>query len=277
MKQTLSIGIILIIISFFSCSKKSDQSVELFNGKDLTGWDVYIGPLYDTAKKDFNSSNVPGLNNDPHKVFSVVEMDGKNAIRVSGEDFGGISTVSVFKNYQLTLEFKWGRNKSEPRKNQKRDSGLLYHAVGEHGADYGFWMRSQEFQIQEGDCGDYWGVAGGSFDAPAKQQSEDYVYDENSPLATFNESSPIGRHCIKNPDAENPTGEWNKIELYVLGDTAIHIVNGTVNMMLYHSAQLENGKLISLKEGKIQIQSEGAEVFYRHINLNPINKLPEAL
>ena len=44
---------------------------------------------------------------------------------------------------------------------RKKDSGLLYFAVGNHGADYGAWMRSQEFQIQEGDCGDYWGVAGG--------------------------------------------------------------------------------------------------------------------
>ena len=39
------------------------------------------------------------------------------------------------------------------RKNAKKDSGLMYHAVGPNGADGGNWMRSHEFQIQEGDKG----------------------------------------------------------------------------------------------------------------------------
>jgi hypothetical protein len=47
------------------------------------------------------------------------------------------------------------------KKNKKRDSGLLYHSVGKYGADYGAWMRSQEFQIEETNTGDYWGVAAG--------------------------------------------------------------------------------------------------------------------
>ena len=41
-----------------------------------------------------------------------------------------------------------------------RDSGCCYHAVGPHGASYGFWMQSFEFQIQEGDCGDFYSLAG---------------------------------------------------------------------------------------------------------------------
>ena len=99
-----------------------------------------------------------GLNTDPERVFSVTKEDGKPALRISGKKFGGISTQQSFKNYHLQLEFKWGKLKWHPKRNAKRDSGLLYHAVGTHGADGGFWMRSQEFQIQEGDCGDYWGV-----------------------------------------------------------------------------------------------------------------------
>jgi len=256
-----------------SCAPNS-QPTQLFNGIDLTGWDTYLGPAYDSQSQEFDTLEIAGLNNDPLHVFSVVQEDGQPAIRISGENFGGLSTTREFSNYHLTLQFKWGLGKSEPRKNQKRDSGLLYHAVGNHGADYGFWMRSQEFQIQEGDCGDYWGVAGGSFEIPANKQQEEYVYSPKADLLTFNETSPNGRRCIKSPDAEKPSGEWNTLEVYALGDTAIHIVNGVVNMMLYHSAQLDHGNLTPLKQGKIQIQSEGAEVFYRNIQIQSIKQLP---
>jgi Domain of Unknown Function (DUF1080) len=255
----------------FSCGQNASKPEPLFNGNDLSGWDTYLGPTYDTLLNNFDTLQVIGLNKDPHHVFS----DGQPAIRVSGENFGGLSTTREFKNYHLTLQFKWGSKRWNPRKDKKRDSGLLYHAVGPHGADYGFWMRSQEFQIQEGDCGDYWGVAGGSFQIPARKQNEEYVYDPTGQLLTFNEANKeVGRRCIKVPDAEKPTGEWNTIEVYALGDTAVHIVNGVVNMILYHSSQLEGGSITPLKQGKIQLQSEGAEVFYRTISIQPIQKIP---
>jgi len=246
------------------------------NGKDLSGWDTYLGPSYDTLLNTWDHAPL-GLNNDPLKVFSIVTIDGHTALRISGQRFGGISTQRAFKNYHLRLEFKWGESKSHPKKNSKRDSGLLYHAVGDHGADFGFWMRSQEFQLQEGDCGDYWGVAGGSFEVTATKDSADYTYHPQGKLLLFNEKSPQGRHCIKNPDAEKPSGEWNLVELYCYGGTAVHVMNGKVVMVLHQSSQLDNGKLTALQEGKIQLQSEGAEVYYRNIEIEPITKIPAAL
>jgi hypothetical protein len=247
----------------------------LFNGKDLTGWDTYIGPAFDSLGKQRNDIPVLGLNNDSLKVFSVVSKDGKPALRISGERFGGISIQKELANYHLRLEFRWGELKWHPRKNQKRDSGILYHAVGEHGADWGFWMRSQEFQVQEGDCGDYWGVAGGSFDIPAIKFDEGkYRYDPSGSLLSFREGSSQGRRCFKYPDAEKPTGEWNILEVYCFDDTAVHVVNGKVVMVLFHSGQSSNGTLSPLKKGKLQIQSEGAEVFYRNIEVRSIKKIP---
>lgn len=253
------------------------QMQKLFNGKSLEGWDTYLGPTYDSLKKKFDSLKTIGLNADPKKVFSVVEVDGQPAIRISGENFGGISTQKAYSNYHLRLEFKWGKKKWNPRKDKPRDSGLLYHAVGKHGADFGFWMRSQEFQIEEGNCGDYWGVAGGSFEVTAKKNKDEFIYDHNSPKLVFNEKSPNGRRCIKQRNAEKPSGEWNTVEIYCIGDTAFHMVNGVVVMILNHSSQLTNGELVPLYHGKIQIQSEGAEVFYRNIELESIKKFPTEL
>jgi hypothetical protein len=57
----------------------------------------------------------------------------------------------------------------------------------------------------------------------------------------------------------------------------VHVVNGKTMMVLYHSAQLENGKVLPLIKGKIQIQSEGAEVFYKNITVEKLNKIPANL
>ncbi|MFZ6011080.1 MAG: 3-keto-disaccharide hydrolase [Bacteroidota bacterium] len=258
--------------------KAEDMRVRLlFNGKDLEGWDTYIGPPYDTIQKKFLGGPL-GLNRDPHHVFSVVTEDGAPAIRVSGEHFGGLSTQEEFKNYHLTLEFKWGQQKWHPKRKAKRDSGLLYHAVGSHGADGGFWMRSQEFQIQESDCGDYWGVAGGIFDVHALKKSEkEYIYEPSGPLLTFKAGSAVGRRCIKNPDAEKTSGQWNKLDLYCSGDTSVHVVNDQIVMILFHSRQMNDNAEIPLTAGKIQLQSEGAELFYRAITVQPIDQLPKKI
>jgi hypothetical protein len=262
------------LMAGFIKNGKTDPWELLFNGKDLSGWGTYIGPdLNDSGK--FVSSQPIGLNNDPRHVFTIVKIDGENLIRISGENWGAIHTIREFENYHLQLQFKWGLLSWGQKKNKKKDSGLLYHSVGKYGADYGAWMRSQEFQIEETNTGDYWGVAGGMADIPVIKKSEtEYVYSPRGELTIFREGGKVGRRCIKDMDAENPTGEWNTLYLYCHGDTSIHVVNGRAVMILYHNRQMDNGQELPLTRGKIQIQSEGAEVFFRQIKIQPITKLP---
>jgi len=92
----------------------------LFNGKDLSGWETYIGPdLNDSGK--FISSQPIGLNNDPRHVFTIVNVGGENLIRISGENWGAINTLREFENYHLQLQFKWGTLSWGQKK-----TGLLY-------------------------------------------------------------------------------------------------------------------------------------------------------
>jgi Domain of Unknown Function (DUF1080) len=253
-----------------------DKWIPLFNGKDLTGWDTYIGPDMNDSGK-FLTGEPIGLNKDPRKVFTVVNVNGENLIRISGENWGAISTVQEYENYHLQLQFRWGELKWGQKKNKNRDSGLLYHSVGKYGADYGAWMRSQELQIEETNTGDYWGVAGGMADIPVVKKSEtEYDYDPRGTFITFREGGERGRRCFKSSDAEKPTGEWNTVDLYCWVDTSVFMINGKVVMILYHQKQLENGQALPLTKGKIQIQSEGAEVFYRGIKIQTIKELPTA-
>ena len=269
-----------ISITFYSCSQKSSKEnwEVLFDGTSLENWDTYSGPKYKFNEEGQTvlEDTLFGLNNDQAKVYTIVDLDGEKALRISGEIFGAIITKHEFENYHLRLQVKWGDKKWFPRDNSKRDSGILYHSVGKQGDGDTFWLRSQEFQVQEGDCGDYWGVAGGMFDIRAKLNADSiYQYDPEGELITFSEDNETGRYCKKFPDAENPSGEWNTIDVYCFKDTSIHVVNGVVNMVLENSRLNLIGNITPLTKGKIQIQSEGAEVFYRDIKVCPIEGLPD--
>jgi hypothetical protein len=239
----------------------------LFNGKDLAGWDTWLG-------RPNKEKDPVGLNKDPKAVYTVVNLNGQPVIRISGEIFGAITTQKEFENYHLKLDFKWGEKRWPPREKAVRDSGLLYHCVGPHGAAGSFWMKSQELQIQEKDCGDYWSVAGAIVDVEGDKKGKTIVYRKGGDKFTV-PSKETGPRIIKSPDNENPTGQWNTIELICVGGTSVHIVNGKVNMILTGSRHVVDGKEVPLTKGKIQIQSEGAEVFYGNIAIRTITSIRE--
>lgn len=250
-----------------SALEAQDDWVGLFDGKTLEGWDTWLG-------RPLGENEAVGLNKDPKKVYTVVEADGRPAIRISGEIFGALTSRKEYENYHLKLEFKWGEKRWPPREKAVRDSGLLYHCVGPHGAANTYWMRSQECQIQEKDCGDYWSVAGGIVDVEGIKKGGTIVYKKGGEKFTV-PSKGIGPRIIKNPDNENKPGQWNTIEMLTLGGTSVHVVNGKVVMILTSSRHLMAGKETPLTGGKIQLQSEGAEVFYRNISLRAIKAIPE--
>jgi len=276
----------IMAAAFSGVSPAESGWTSLFNGKDLGGWDTYLGPPADSNGKRRSDEPPIGLNRDPHHVFTVVKDGSENVIRISGEDIGAVTTRREFEDYHLQLQFRWGMLSWGKKKGKKKDSGLLYHSVGPNGADNKAWMRSQEFQIQEGDCGDYWGCAGGIASVPAVRKSDsEYVYDPSGSLYTFRADDKTGRHCIKGSDAERPSGEWNTVDLYCHGDTSVHVMNGRVMMVLYHSGQVEPGAgsgaglapVRPLTKGKLQLQSEGAEVFYKNIRVQSLSQLPAEL
>jgi hypothetical protein len=215
-----------------------------------------------------------GVNRDPRGVFSVVSTDGAPAIRISGEIYGGLITRSEYENYHLRFELKWGDTRWPPRENAVRDSGCCYHSVGPHGASYGFWMRSFEFQIQEGDVGDFYSLAGVIVNveavpvAPGGPKSDLQFVPGAAPVAGTT------RRVIKRANAERPHGQWNTLDLYCLGQTSVHVVNGQTAMWLTGLRQKTDAGEAPLTKGRIQFQSEAAEVFYRAIAIRPIMEIP---
>lgn len=171
---------------------------------------------------------------DPKGVFKVE----KGMIHVSGQEFGGITTRDEYENYRLVVEFKWGTKKWPPREKVVRDSGILMHCVGPEKV----WTKSIECQIQEGDTGDFWMVDDTTLKIDGKVEN---------------------RFKKKKKDAEKPTGEWNRIEVICDGDKITNIVNGVM---------VNQGTDASVMRGKILLQSEGSEIFFRKVELYPLNK-----
>ena len=258
-----------------------DEWVPLFNGRDLSGWDTFLGKPHATTEMpgvarqpDGTYTEVVGLNRDPRGVFSVVDVDGAPAIRISGETYGALITRNEYDNYHLRFQFRWGTRRWPPRPDAPRDTGCCYHSVGPLGASYGFWMRSFEFQIQEGDVGDFYSLAGVIVDVtatptdPANPKS-DLRYAPTAPKIVGST-----RRVIKAATVERPLGEWNTLDLYCVGQTSAHVVNGQTMVVLSGLRQKAGDGEVPLTRGKLQFQSEAAEVFYRAIAIRPIREIP---
>jgi len=79
-------------------------------------------------------------------------------------------------------------------------------------------------------------------------------------------------------DSERPIGEWNHLDLYVVGNHAIHVVNGVPVMELRDVGELDAaGRRVPLTHGRIQLQSEGAITWFRNIRVEPIRTLPRVV
>lgn len=254
----------------------------------LSKWETFIGAPHssvtglpaNTPQFDNVTKGTPlGLNNDTKKVFSVIEQDGQPILKITGEIYGGLTTRESYGNYHFSCQVRWGEKKWAPRQTQKRDSGLLYHCTGPHGAFWNVWKRCVEFQVQEGDFGDLFMLAGTGGDVRYRDLEVKAQFDPKGIWDPTKPLRPLGR-VQRSADHESPHGQWTTLEVYTIGNRALHLVNGHVVMAIENIREKSRsgGEDFSpLTAGQIQIQSEGAEVYYRDVKIRPIVEIPPAL
>jgi hypothetical protein len=215
---------------------KADTSVvHILNGKDL-------GPFYSFLKGQ-------GTNSDPNKVFTMTN----GILRISGQDYGYLATKRDYSNYRLVAEFKWGEQVWEPRMLNARDSGVLLHAGGRDQV----WPKSIECQMIEGGTGDILVVSGAYLTVDGVTKGPAIArFDRPGRSPWKDELGFRGPHEI-----EKAHGKWNRLEVLCDGDKVSITVNG-------HKT-LEGTNSIP-HSGKILVQSEGAEVFFRRLDLYPL-------
>ena len=221
-----------------------------------------------------------GLNPRSQDVFTVVEEDGRPVLRISGEIYGCLQTKETFSNYHLKLETRWGEKKWVPRLDEPRDSGILYHSRGKFGVDYWkSWALSHEFQVIEHGLGEYWTQASSAMDIradPGKPGAPGAEAPRWNPQASWQEFASPNNHALAGSDQDR-VGAWNRLELVCFEDDCVHIVNGLVVMALKNARYRDGNKWVPMTGGKLQIQSEAAEVFYRDIEIRSIPAMPTEL
>jgi hypothetical protein len=282
MKLRLFLPFLLLTTSFPALA--ASAWTDLLDAK-LTHWDVYLSFPGDAMNAVIADQAPPtlrpiGWNKDEKRVFSVIDLDGEPVLKITGEIYGAAISKQEYGNYHFRAEFKWGERKWQPRLEEPKDSGILYHGIGEPGVDYWHsWMQSQEFQIIEGGIGDYWSIAGSQLDVPAVRPAgaQFYIYQPGARPVTFgspNAPGVVANYCQRGEDREIPGG-WNSIELVCFAERCVHIANGKVVMAVANSRVIRDGKPVPLVRGKLQIQSEAAEVYFRRIQIRGIETLPE--
>jgi hypothetical protein len=258
-------------------AKEPDKNKPLFvfNGKDLTGFNVY---LKDKRK-----------NEDPNKVFSVVD----GVLRNSGQNSGYVVTESSYSNYRLVVEYKWGEKTWPPREKNARLSYLVLHAHGPEGAVLG--SKEADFggyscMLKEGMTGRLTKKVGllATFEVNGKEQADGKQPERFTSggkkipqLAEWSTSlAPAGYEQVNKgvdfrkvqakrdvkgyrgkTDVEKPVGEWNLLEIIADAQKVEIDLNGKiVNRILYPS----------LNKGKILLTSHQAELFIQRFEIHPL-------
>jgi hypothetical protein len=279
--KILATAIIILLL----CSCKEESSWTPLLDKDLSQWNMYLSYRHKDSYKgempqDENglAINPVGYNKNVSNVFSVSDSGSNPVLKISGEIYGCVFTKQEFQNYHLKLKVKWGSKKWEPRLEKLMDSGILYDSQGECGVDYWrSWMLGQEFQVMEGHMGDYWNIASSAIDIRAflPEGEMNTVASTKQNFLPLGSGSTYPGFCLRSADYESPKGEWTELELICFGDKSLHIVNGHVVMVLRNSHYMKDGISVPLEKGRIQLQSEAAEVFYKDILIRNITRLPE--
>ncbi len=244
--------------------------IRLFDGKSLG--DCYTW-LKDTKLED------------PRRVFQV--HDG--LLHITGDGLGGLVTNKRYRDYHLVLEFKWGERTWADRKNAAMDSGLLIHSNGIDGGYSGTWMPAIEVQIIEGGVGDFVPVPGNDENGQpvrlsytcnvGRDRDGEVIWSPEGPRETFTlgglkRVNWFGRdpdwQDVKGvrgqQDKDSPPGDWTRLDVICDGGHIEVFVNGT---------KVNEAFDVSPREGRLQLQSELAEIYFRRWELWPVGKGPK--
>lgn len=271
--RTILFPIICASILLAGCSKTTEpkyfpndpepiaptEKITLFNGQDYDGWDLWVRP---------DSFALPA-----NELFTV--SDG--AMHITGQGYGGCTTQQAYKDYHLTMQFRFVGEAFANRVGKTADGGLLFHCVGPEGLYDGIWHLSFECNIIQGRCCDLI-VVGNRKQYPDMLRVKANVNDKGRwepdvSKAQVRELVASGRvdnlmydGTWKDDESqptvapEKPYGEWNTLELVCKGNTAEYILNGKTLLQLFD---------LEPAAGRIQLQSECHAIEYRNITIEP--------
>ncbi|MEZ6197418.1 MAG: family 16 glycoside hydrolase [Planctomycetota bacterium] len=214
------------------------QVMEVFDRID----DAWVKVVTQTMRRKralFDGKSLAGWSrvalNDGDDMSKTWSVD-HGILRCQGSPAGYIRTDGEYADYELELEWRWAPG------SRGGNSGLLVHTSNPN--QLWGWPKCLEVQLQANNAGDFWEIG------------ESAVVDD---LEARRKGRNIKR--VAREDVERPIGEWNLMKVRCEGDRVRVWVNGEL---------VNDGREVSAKKGAICLQSEGAEIHFRRVELTPL-------
>jgi hypothetical protein len=210
----LVFGVLLAAGLSFTAAEESAKSLI---DPQLSAWQAYHG----------------GSEVDRADVWSVNE---EGVLICRGKPLGYLYTRDSFGNVILEFEWRWPQGKPPGR------GGVLLRTTGDHK----IWPKSLEVQLNTGDAGDYWGLAGYELSGPA-ERSKVIEHPEFGKLTNVKKNQPL----------EKEPGQWNHCRVHLVGAKATVEING----------KPANSAIGCARRGPICLTSEGNEIHFRNVRV----------
>lgn len=257
MKRALSCVLVLLAAGALPVSAQNDPDkkewVQLFNGKDLDGWDVKITghALNDNFGRTFRVEN--GVLKTAYDQYE--RFDNR---------FGHLFYREKFSHYVIAVEYRFAGEQAAGGPDWAfRNSGIMVHAQSAQSMG-----RDQDFPISIEVQ-----LLGGRADGErtnANVCTPGTHIEMNGALVTT--------HCTNSTSKTYRGDRWVRVEVEVLGDADIrHRIDGAT-VLAYQKPQIGGGTVTNfdpavkkdgmpLTEGYISLQSESHPVEFRKVEL----------
>ncbi|MEA3225910.1 MAG: DUF1080 domain-containing protein [Planctomycetota bacterium] len=157
-----------------------------------------------------------------------------------GEPLSYLYTKKDYSDFVLRLKWRWPPEK-EPGK-----GGVLIRMTGQHK----IWPKSLEAQLNAGDAGAFWGLAGYGLTGPAERMRS-LEHEKFGKLTNVKKTKAL----------EKPAGQWNSYEIIAEGDTVTLLINGE---------QVNRATGCDLDAGRICLTSEGDEIHFKDVMVTAV-------
>jgi Domain of Unknown Function (DUF1080) len=216
MRTVLLLTMLLAIAASADEAIAPDHVFQLFNGKDLTGW----------------QADVPARDTNPSAPDSFIV---RNGMLVSmGNPQGHLLTTSAYRDYRLEAQYRF------PGKGG--NCGILVHASRPR-ALYKMFPQSIEVQMNSGDAGDFWCIRE-NIEVPDMETRRPREAGQK-----WGGAEGDARRILNLTDnSEKPLGQWNTMIIEARGRTLTVWVNGDLVNKGFN-ASADRGKIAIQAEG----------------------------
>ena len=251
MKKDVLLFCLVAVMALLSCQQSRENFTPLFNGKDWTGWYLKI-----RSGDSVMADKVYSIEKGMVHVFNDEFPDSINLFTGENPTHGLFYSNKSYSRFIFRFEYKWGHRIANDFDKWQYDAGFYYHVINDK-----IWPKGLEYQVrynhltQTNHTGDMW-CNGTRFDWTSDSKGR-YLAPEEGGIKQERRG---GEHRAKaTNNYHGLDGGWNKCEVIVMGNKyAIHKLNGEIVNMATN---------LSVDSGKIGLQSETAEIYYRNIRI----------